>query len=92
MFLSNASEHMKLPPKAAANPNLTRVRINNGQYPPLIIYKPTGDDDRCGNSPLPCSPYITADSDIELRTPGELASGFRLTGTDPVGVEKLDIR
>jgi hypothetical protein len=53
------------------------VRIDNGQSPPLVMFRPLNGD-RCGNSPLPCAPYIGPESHIELRTPGELRSGFRL--------------
>jgi hypothetical protein len=62
---------------ASQSRKLVPVRVNNGQVPPLLVYRPLYGD-RCGNSPLPCAPAITKDTPIELRTPGDLRSGFRL--------------
>lgn len=76
------SQLIDLPPRAVPRQVLTTVVINNMQSPPLIIYKPEGDD-RCGNSPLPCSPYVDENSTIELRVPGDLSKGFRVTGSAP---------
>jgi hypothetical protein len=62
---------------ASKSRKITPVRVKNEQSPPLIAFRPLYGD-RCGNSPLPCSPGITPESSIELRVPGELRSGFRI--------------
>jgi hypothetical protein len=62
------------------------VTLRNGQVPPLVIFRPTATD-QCGNSELPCSPYVAEDSSIKLREPGNLRSGFRATGEIPAGIQ-----
>ena len=61
---------------------LTRVLVNNGQTPPLVVYKPVNTD-MCGNSPLPCSPYVDENSTIVYRVPGDLTKGFKASGPNP---------
>ena len=56
------------------------VRIKNGDYPNLEIYKPLNGS-FCGNSPLPCSPYVSQNSKLALRSPGDLQKGFKHTVT-----------
>lgn len=65
---------------------LVPVTLSNGQIPPLVIFRPM-ETDQCGNSELPCSPYVTEESTIELREPGNLRSGFRVTGDIPAGIQ-----
>jgi hypothetical protein len=42
---------------------------------PFKVWIPAEGDDRTGNSPLPSTPYPP--SNLEMRTPGNLADGFR---------------
>jgi hypothetical protein len=78
---------ISIPPAMVPKEVLIPVRINNGQSPPLVVYKPARGD-ACGNSPLPCSPYVDENSTIELRVPGELQGGFRTTGPRPADMHK----
>jgi len=58
--------------KASAHP-FKAVTLKNGQNPPLTIFVPrTGD--RCGDAPLPCTPYHI--DLLKLRKPGNLRYGF----------------
>jgi len=50
------------------------VTIPNGQVPPLVVQVPLKGD-RCGDSPLPATPYPLPT--LLLREPGRLQSGFR---------------
>ena len=72
--ITQKPKFLKLPPSRSKE--VIPITINNGQDPKLIIYKPKKGD-QCGNSPLPCSPYINENSNIELRVPGQIKSGFR---------------
>ncbi|MDR2180788.1 MAG: hypothetical protein LBP21_10805 [Synergistaceae bacterium] len=49
------------------------VVLRNGQTPPLVIWVPENSD-RCGDAPLPCTPY--PDDRLCLFVPGNLAKGF----------------
>lgn len=64
-----------------AAPRSTRpVTIDNGQQPPLVVNVPlAATDARCGDAPLPCTPY-PRDS-LMLRVPGDLRHGFRVRPT-----------
>jgi hypothetical protein len=42
--------------------------------PPILLFFPINGDDRCGNSPIPCTPYDNPR--LRLRVAGELGSGF----------------
>lgn len=42
--------------------------------PQILLFFPAGDDDRCGNSPLPCAP--SDNPRLKLRVPGNLGGGF----------------
>jgi hypothetical protein len=66
------------PPKATPRQSLITVVVNNGQIPPLAVFKPITSN-QCGNSPLPCSPYISENSAIRLRISGDIRSGFMAT-------------
>jgi hypothetical protein len=46
--------------------------------PPILLFFPANfpDDDRCGNSPLPCAP--SDNPRLRLRVPGNLGGGFYL--------------
>ena len=72
--ITQKPKFFELPPSKSKE--VIPITINNGQYPKLIICKPIKGD-QCGNSPLPCSPYINENSNIELRVPGQIKSGFR---------------
>lgn len=50
------------------------VELQNGQQPPLIVWVPEGGEDRCGDAPLPCTPY--PQDALCCRTPGNLRDGF----------------
>ncbi|NLF85523.1 MAG: hypothetical protein GX571_05400 [Lentisphaerae bacterium] len=50
------------------------VTIPNGQVPPLTVQVPLKGD-RCGDSPLPATPYPLPT--LLMREPGRLQSGFR---------------
>ena len=47
------------------------VVVQNDQMPPLVVLVPI--DGQCGNSPLPCTPYLGVQ---KLRVPGHLRYGF----------------
>jgi hypothetical protein len=51
------------------------VKIIN-QIPALIVYKPVHCCS-CGNAELPCSPYVSQNSKLAMRVPGELGRGFK---------------
>jgi len=76
-----------LPPVMLPNVILVPVKVNNGQSPPLIVYRPLKGD-RCGNSPIPCSPYIEVESAIVQRVPGKIECGFRTTGENTSDLHK----
>ncbi|MDR0466698.1 MAG: hypothetical protein LBH94_05015, partial [Deltaproteobacteria bacterium] len=43
--------------------------------PPILLFLPADrNDDRCGNSPLPCA--LSDDARLRLRVPGKLGGGF----------------
>jgi hypothetical protein len=50
-----------------------------GEHPPLYIYMPA-EDNKCGNAPLPCTPYaggkLHSHQRIRQRVPGDLSKGF----------------
>ncbi len=50
-----------------------QVVVQNGQQPPLVVWTPCGDD-RCGDAPLPCTPYPR--DNLCLRVPGNVGHGF----------------
>ncbi|TAN37793.1 MAG: hypothetical protein EPN23_04580 [Verrucomicrobia bacterium] len=55
--------------------NLRNVQLDNGQQPPLVVWVPEGDD-RCGDAPLPCTPF--PQDALCCRTPGNIRNGFYL--------------
>jgi len=61
-------------------PNLVKVVGSpEGENPPLTIYMPA-QGNKCGNSPLPCTPYagglLHQHQKIRQRKPGDLSKGF----------------
>ncbi len=65
-MFANVSVSGWYPNPAAA---LTAKHLPSG----LVVYVPV-EGDQCWDAPLPCTPYFN--SDIRLRVPGKLASGF----------------
>jgi hypothetical protein len=55
------------------------VASPQGENPPLYIYMPA-EDNKCGDSPLPCTPYagglLHSHQTIRQRVPGDLSKGF----------------
>jgi hypothetical protein len=60
--------------RAASRP-VKSVTLNNGQTPSLVVWVPE-ESDRCGDAPLPCTPY--PDDRLRLFVPGDLGKGFYL--------------
>jgi hypothetical protein len=60
--------------RSASRP-VKAVILNNGQTPPLVVWVPENSD-RCGDAPLPCTPY--PNDRLCLFVPGNLGKGFYL--------------
>ena len=53
---------------------LSSRTLDTSVSPPLKLFFPVNGDDRCGNSPLPCTPHDNPS--LSLRLPGSLGGGF----------------
>lgn len=50
-----------------------QITLDNNQKPPLRVWTPIKGD-QCGDSPLPCTPYIN--NDLKQLSPGHMQKGF----------------
>lgn len=50
-----------------------KVVLKNNQEKPLSVWTPNSGD-RCGNSPLPCTPYVN--NSLKLIKPDDISKGF----------------
>lgn len=72
----SALHPLQMPPRHAAFPGL-RTHVLHADSPrAFTLFLPPEQEDRCGNSPLPCTPVLN--ENLFLRTPGNLGGGFRL--------------
>jgi hypothetical protein len=55
---------------------LSSRELDTSVTPPILLFFPINGNDRCGNSPIPCTPYDNPN--LRLRVPGDLGSGFHI--------------
>ena len=67
---------LQMPPRHTPFPGVRARILHAGTPQAFTLFLPPENEDRCGNSPLPCAPY--PNENLSLRTPGNLGDGFRL--------------
>jgi hypothetical protein len=73
--LSPQRENIRLPFKQAYMPIQQAILLEKRTVSELPVFTPRNSE-QCWDSPLPCTPVFNAD--LNLRSPGDLGSGFSI--------------